>query len=72
MTGASTRLAIKTPLWDSLLAANAYLHKAALVQFALLPPPYRRLVGLWKSAMMTQHGPRGFRPAQSRRPSPDI
>ena len=38
MTGTSTRLAIETPLWDSLLAANAYPHKAALVQFALLPP----------------------------------
>lgn len=55
MTGTSTRLAIETPLWDSLLAANAYPHKAAQVQFALLPPPYRRLAGPWKSAMMTQH-----------------
>lgn len=55
MTGTSTRLAIETPLWDSLLAANAYPHKVALVQFALLPPPYRRLAGSWKSAMMTQH-----------------
>ena len=44
MTGASTRPAIKTPLWDSLLAANAYPHKAALVQFALLPPC---LIGGW-------------------------